>query len=290
MSKTSQPSQKNKRTISLRQQVRNLLKKCEINPTEPGPWQTIAETAGAEYLEHRAMEEVQRAIRSLKTEMSPSLHDFKLYEQHLVAATELLTLARLKRKTYLLDDKFHVCIVTQLGLVEGDTSKVIEERRLAVHKGQYQPMVPGILDTSKVPVVLPSGKKADKDYKIPEIKEVVPPTIELCDFAKRAMERWLGICPHFDIIGDHIKFKDITSERKYVHTVSFCENEKRLFISFDDFICGTPCFNIIYNDAFERKVVTWLTLEINHADQRLAQEERKKLDEADRVMLGPVKA
>lgn len=128
----SEPSKKKQRTISLQQQIRNLLKVCEVNPTKPGPWQAIVATAGADYLELRALEELQRAIQSLKTENAPALQDYQSYEQHMVQATELLTLARLKRKTYLLhDEKKHVVLVTQLGLEKGSDTEVIETRRVS---------------------------------------------------------------------------------------------------------------------------------------------------------------
>lgn len=64
----------------------------------------------------------------------------------MVQATELLTLARLKRQTYLLDeDKYHVVIVTQLGLEEGASEATMEDRRMMACKAtgeQYVPMRP----------------------------------------------------------------------------------------------------------------------------------------------------
>jgi len=143
MSQTPGKLKKNTSKCSLRQHMRNLLKKCEINPTAKGPWQAIAEVSGAEYLEVRALEEVQRAIRSLKTPHAPGMLEYKSYEQHMVQATELLTLARLKRQTYLLDeDKYHVVIVTQMGLQEGSSEAHVEQRRMVACKATGEKYVP----------------------------------------------------------------------------------------------------------------------------------------------------
>lgn len=143
MSENLTKSKRSKPKPSAKLLIKQLLEKCQIDPTKTGPWQTIAETGGADYLEVRALEEIQRAIQCMKTAHAPGLQDFQMFEQHAVQATELLTLARLKRKTYLLDkNKEHVVIVTQLGLQEGESSQVLETRRMVATKGRGEKYVP----------------------------------------------------------------------------------------------------------------------------------------------------
>lgn len=80
------------------------------------------------------MEEIQRAT---------ACKDVVQIEMHLKAATELITLARLKRKTYNLLDKDHVHNITSEGVVElGSSTNDIEQRRAELAKSRMVNSVP----------------------------------------------------------------------------------------------------------------------------------------------------
>lgn len=69
----------------------------------------------------------------------------------MVQATELLTLARLKRKTYILDKPDQkVVLVTQVGLDVGDGTETIEGRRVSAAQKRGEVGVPKPLNIANI--------------------------------------------------------------------------------------------------------------------------------------------
>lgn len=102
--------------------VKLLLNKCDVI-TKDSLWSEILKNASPEYLEMRAKEELSRAQQCVKEQ------DFIPYEKHLVTCTQLLTLARLKRQTYLVYNKTDNIIMTKDGFILGDKKAVLDKRR-----------------------------------------------------------------------------------------------------------------------------------------------------------------